>query len=321
MTAESAPRPQPLKLILHIGSHRAASTSIQDYLYSHAADLASQGVLYPADMLPEYPRQHSYLARLLAKGDYAAVRAFLDEVAASARDLDCGTVLLSGEDFCVLPARLVARFHAAVAEVFDAQAFVMLVRNKRDFLLSSYLLHLRHAGPTTEIGFGQKFRFSPRESIATWKAYFSADAQVLLYDEIREDLLRVFFRQVLGIECSARVVSNRSLDYLTASIYNIFLKDHASAELDHVLWTRRNTIDGHFAIEDVVADDLNGALPDDDWRFPEAEGHESQLLARSTRTPTVDPILVCESMLELFAMLKEHFVEEEAGQHPRVNPA
>jgi len=271
-------------------------------------------VYYPADLLPEYPRQHSYLATLLAKRATEPVREFLQAASASARDAGCHTVLLSGEDFCVLPAHLVDRFRELVAAIFEPYCFVILVRNKRDFVMSSYLQHLRYARPPiTEQTFLQRFRFSPRDSIATWKAYFSPNGQVLLYDQVKHDLIREFCDRVLNIDCKAKVVSNESLDYLSASLYNMLLKRYPSPELDKIFWRRKKLVAGHFPIEDALAEGLDNAYADADWRFPEAGAGQQMLLERHDRRPEADPVEVCDSMLELFALLKSYFQKQRAS--------
>src|SRR5215510_6274100 len=89
--------PDRPRLVVHIGSHRAGSTSIQAYLRANGPTLARQGIVYPADKLPAYPEQHSYLATLLKADDIDAVDGFLSSVSTEAMASSARTVVLSGE--------------------------------------------------------------------------------------------------------------------------------------------------------------------------------------------------------------------------------
>lgn len=88
-------------LFVHIGMHKAGSSSIQAFLSENAARLAAHGVAYPEAGRPAVA--HHDLSQTLKDGEIAPEWA---EVAALAADQ---TVVLSSETFCVGDPALLAK--------------------------------------------------------------------------------------------------------------------------------------------------------------------------------------------------------------------
>lgn len=80
-----------MRLIVHIGFHKTASTYLQHLLNLNADALAARGVRYEPQ--PGYPAHHP-AAWALLNGDTG----HLERMIADARAADCGTVILSSED-------------------------------------------------------------------------------------------------------------------------------------------------------------------------------------------------------------------------------
>ncbi|MFN8125802.1 MAG: hypothetical protein U0R64_04755 [Candidatus Nanopelagicales bacterium] len=90
------------QLVLHIGVHRTATSSVQSYLWANAATLKEQGFLYPA--FPPFPKRHVGLFQAVFSGSMtlSALTEELERRADSAPS-EIHTVILSDEDVCERP--------------------------------------------------------------------------------------------------------------------------------------------------------------------------------------------------------------------------
>lgn len=80
-----------MRLIVHLGFHKTASTYLQHLFNLNCAAMAERGVWYAHQ--PDYPAHHPAAWALLS-GDGAPLAAMIAE----ARKAGCGTVILSSED-------------------------------------------------------------------------------------------------------------------------------------------------------------------------------------------------------------------------------
>lgn len=80
-----------MRLIVHCGLHKTASTNLQHLLHEHRAELASRGVFYQES--PGSAAHHHIAWRLLANDPSP-----LDALLAEARQRQCDHVILSSED-------------------------------------------------------------------------------------------------------------------------------------------------------------------------------------------------------------------------------
>lgn len=265
-----------MRLVVHIGSHKTGSTSIQEYCRSAPPALREAGILYPADCAPGTPGQHSGIKTLAMQDDPAPLQAVFAAAAAAAREAGAHTVLLSGEDLCVLGPGLAHRVQVAALRHFADTRIVLLLRNKRDYLYSAYKHHLLHAPALGEEAFVRGQVFSPRRCVGAWRQLKGAEVQVLSFDALRADLLGGFFRAVFGLGLQARLVANRSLDYLALLGINALLKPGGGA-LDRAalaaVLQARSLRPRHPAlpVEDVIADGLTSRFPDEDWLVPDVD--------------------------------------------------
>ena len=159
-----------MKLTVHIGSHKAGSTAIQEICTREVRLLETAGVHYPADVFPNYPKQHSELNLLLRSGSDADVAAFIDRIHGVAKAKGLNHVFLSGEDLCSgsKPAAI-KRLADAARLKFDDVVIALILRNKAAYLLSHYNHFLRHsAQPVGLADFRKSIGFSPRRSFVRY---------------------------------------------------------------------------------------------------------------------------------------------------------
>ncbi|WP_424363293.1 hypothetical protein [Methylocystis parvus] len=303
------------KIVIHTGSHKAGSTSIQDFCCENKSALLQANIHYPVGLFEQFPRQHSHLARLLGRGAVEEIRAAFDKVRMDAEAQGANIVFLSGEDLCTLKDKHVILLSSICDEYFEAKEFVFVVRNRRDFLLSQLKHNLTHGPQVTENEYLRKFHFSPRDSYNAWKAHFSSSGKIVLYDEISSDLIQGFFRAALVIDVRQAKFSNASHDMLTISIINMFLKDKWTPEIDKIMW---NLTQNHrerigFQIEEKYADDMVARSDESDWILDELEDPRKLVREAKPQRQGHDPVAVCDKMIDLFGALKRHFEAQPKG--------
>ena len=85
-----------MKLIVHAGTHKTATTSFQRLCYNNFENLIASRVLYP-----KYRnwKQHSYLAWQFQRQNQPVISDFFHEVKNAIEAFGCEKAILSGEDF------------------------------------------------------------------------------------------------------------------------------------------------------------------------------------------------------------------------------
>ena len=231
------------------------------------------------------------------------------KVIEQARSVGARSVFLSGEGLGLMDSEQISSLASYCEKYFARRRFIFIARNRQDYLLSSYKHFLRFAPILSEQDFAGSFRFSPKETIKAWKENFSDRCEFILYDEIKKDLINKFFSIVFNIYVDENKKSNVSLDFLTANIYNIFLKEWGSREVAKIIWGvgRRHRAPMSFAVENKVAESLVKACPDEDWKTAEFRGDWSLLADEGPRQTSHDPIQVCDKMIDMFQQLRDHF--------------
>ena len=129
-----------MRLVIHGGCHKTASTAFQNIARAGEARLAGAGVIYPPF---EGRVQHSQLVWRWQNGDRAALARVLREAVAKGGE----TILLSGEDF---ENALVDLAFAQEVEAVARDAgvtgidWLFVTRAPRDYVLSVYAELSRH---------------------------------------------------------------------------------------------------------------------------------------------------------------------------------
>lgn len=182
-----------MKLVLHIGTHKTATTTIQKNLARHRRQLVKRGVWYPrySEVLAEARDHYAHLD--LAKGLMGESQRFtphmvaeffraLPERASAMRKVD--TVLLSSEPFYRGRTRGEGEywkhrreFVARVREIipFDLVDIILVVRRQDDYLESLYNEHVkttRYSGDIWQFLADYRSRFEYRRQIDLWSEYF-----------------------------------------------------------------------------------------------------------------------------------------------------
>ena len=297
------------RLVVHIGSHKTGTTSIQDFCTQERSVLKAERIYYPVGLLDHYPRQHSHLAKLLLDAADARLRAFFDAVVANAHAAGAETVFLSGEDLCAVNEKQTRLFAKIARTYFDELEFVFVVRKRKDYLLSQYKHFLTHGGQIIDAEITSAMQFSPRNTINIWTAHFSNRAIVIPYDEHRHDFMGYFFRKCFGIEVSSQIFSNVSIDYLTILIVNTLLKEWPSREVDLILWKNITAFPQKmsFGLEEAIASRLEKLARDADWIIDELDRPDCLLRDSKPIERDYKPAELCDKMIALFSALKEHF--------------
>lgn len=133
-------------LILHIGTHKTGTSSIQRYLSAHAEALLAEGILYPSSGRPKAaPEGHHKLAWSMSRAKQKT-RGPVDErcwaeVVEEVHRQSPNLVALSTEEFEILTAEEVGRVANHLA-TFDVKVVVYL-RNQLDFMVSAYKQQLK----------------------------------------------------------------------------------------------------------------------------------------------------------------------------------
>ena len=190
------------KLVLHIGTHKTGTTTIQKFAAANRAELSALGLHYPA-LIPSFgprnPGHHHFAHALSDEGSPSVTRqealAFIDKVREDAGDR---TVLLSAEPFFrhVLGARDGADYWTArrnyiraVAEAlsgFDVTV-VVVFRRLDDFVQSLYkesVLQSRYSKPITDFVRERRTSFEYGRHLDLWEDLFGHDAlKISLYDK------------------------------------------------------------------------------------------------------------------------------------------
>lgn len=90
--------PRPLKVIIHIGTHKTGTTSLQRFLASNEELLEQQGrILYPNIGRNKRKGYHHPLFKLLYAGEFTAYQEMAASILREAENRSCHTVLLSSE--------------------------------------------------------------------------------------------------------------------------------------------------------------------------------------------------------------------------------
>jgi hypothetical protein len=269
----SAP-PRP-RLVLHIGSHKTGTTSIQQALHKARAAMARHGVLYPdtrREPLSLRPK-HSSVYHAAARQDDVTKQArerslLIDEFAASGAH----TLLLSAEGLSE-PNPRIARFFIEWRSAFDID-IVLFVRRQDLFVESLYSQLVRQPGhreTRTPVEFARlaatRARLDYAAVLQPWHDELGARAVVVDFGSVRSTgLLQSFVRAAgLDIPVLPEVSANRSPDMrlaLAVRYLNQSLRDYHLPALANA--ARQLVAEGRFpALRHVLGSNERRRLLDD----------------------------------------------------------
>ena len=132
------------RLIIHVGSHKTGTTTIQAWLDQNADALKANGILYPeAGRSPYAPDQHWGFGNAIIEKDTSALNKITQSISNELEKADYHTILISTEVLSRKTA--LAENLALIASIFPyAQREWLLVMRRQDELLKSqYAEHLK----------------------------------------------------------------------------------------------------------------------------------------------------------------------------------
>jgi hypothetical protein len=140
-----------MKLVVHMGLHKTATTSFQHFLYSNRNNLIEAGVLYPEIPVDEYCYKlmpnHNLIIHHILRNNWGYIENYMKDILNSAKENNVKTVFISGEDFETI---LIDNFHAVQFEKLTHELgyseiqWVCVLRNQWDYFNSIYAQASKH---------------------------------------------------------------------------------------------------------------------------------------------------------------------------------
>jgi hypothetical protein len=180
-----------MRYVLHIGTNKTGTSTLQEYLGTHRADLLLRGIWYPN--LGSFPHAHHDLAYAIKKKDFGAYGLAPEVVSDAAAPLGAKTVLLSSEAFHTI------REVGDVAAVFPPETtrVVLYVREHVSYLASWYREAVQARNVTCSFhDFAQIFGYSLMELVDRWDAVYGKNLYVRHYERnklVDNDIVTDFF--------------------------------------------------------------------------------------------------------------------------------
>jgi hypothetical protein len=202
-----------MRLILHAGTEKTGTTSIQSVLFRNRDWLRQRGVFYPSEA-GRKNRHHSFATNLISPSTAAAARQFLEEAAAAAGT--CHTILLSTEwlysaahnpsgiDFAPIEEETYwtarKRYLADLADIcagFDTE-LVLFLRRPDDYAEACYKTFVAQGRYSQSFrtflaSYAPQFEYS--KQLEALRSSFSV-VRVLSYDASQADIVGAFFHEI-----------------------------------------------------------------------------------------------------------------------------
>lgn len=133
-----------MKLLIHIGTHKTATSSFQNLCVDQKKLLVSNGLNYP-----NYKnwRQHSRAAWIAQKNNFSELKLFLASIHEDSLNLNCELTLISGEDFenFLIDNHLAKEFTHTAKEVgFKEIEWIVVHRDPFVYMQSIYSEMCKH---------------------------------------------------------------------------------------------------------------------------------------------------------------------------------
>ncbi len=180
-----------MRYVLHIGTNKTGTSTLQDYFSTYRADLLARGIWYPK--LGSFPHAQHDLAYAIKKKDFEAYGISPGAVSETAAPPGTTTALVSSEGFHTI------RDVESVAAIFppDRTEVVLYLREHVSYLASWY----REAAQARNItcsfhDFAQIFGFSLIELVDRWDAVYGKNLHVRHYEReklVNRDIVADFF--------------------------------------------------------------------------------------------------------------------------------
>lgn len=212
------------KILVHIGTHKTGTTSIQVEFAARRKELLSQGVLYPSSGCPEVSRFGHHMLPWsvierpnmmpMFKGKTAHFSKIQQKevwktLLAEIQDSNCHTIVVSSEEFDALNRSEIRRALDYLEDFIVIP--VLFVRNTADLMESSFRTSVVYSGDTRTIHEycrNQRARLDYSEVISDWTALNQGQAGIVLnFDDpvVRRDVVQAFIENALvGLDFASR---------------------------------------------------------------------------------------------------------------------
>ena len=151
-----------IKCILHAGTPKTGTTSLQFLLDKNYSKLLEQDILYPKYYLDTNPPKHQWLVQLLMKNDFEKLFEYLEEIVKESLEKDVKTIFLSTEgiynhwwDFSSEAKEILK----IISKYFDFELCVVF-REPTSFLESFYKQNLKNPQIIMVECYGKDLSFS-----------------------------------------------------------------------------------------------------------------------------------------------------------------
>lgn len=205
MQAHPLPEDAQRQAIVHIGTPKTGTTTVQHFLWHNRESLAEQGMRYHRvaprhNPQPEYtisaftridrPIENPRWARVFGTSDGPRCAEWLDSTQSALAEAPDVTSIVSSEFLydALTDSDLIASLHSFLMEHFEEVAYLLYIRRQDTFLESGYSQHLR-------LGLAQTF-----EEYMAERSVPDYDARVLMWEEATGDApvrVRIFERAAL----------------------------------------------------------------------------------------------------------------------------
>lgn len=210
--------------MLHIGTHKTASTSIQHFLALNRSVLKSQGFLYPKNQDSAYV--FNFLASKLAHGKHSEVDSFFLDAKKQAEESSCHTLVISAESFYAMTGffidiqkrerqedywenekKLIAALKSA-CQIFSNIKIACYFRPQDELSSSLYNQLVKNTfGITTsyeELVTDHKEIYDYLGHIRLWDEAFKRDSISLKnFHDVKDDIIKDFCQSFLNEKCYA----------------------------------------------------------------------------------------------------------------------
>lgn len=212
-----------MELILHIGTHKTATTSLQHFFTLNRDVLRKNGIHYPSNKTSAYVA--NFLASDLAFGKSEKVLTYLIKAKNEAQNLGCRSVLVSAESFYAMTAFFLGMYDRQrdVADYWDNEEklifelrkhctifnhirIVCYIRPQDEFASSVYNQMVKSTIGTSlyYLDFLRKIKesFDYRHHLSLWSKHFGENAIFITqFNEVRGNILKHFCLRFLTPDC------------------------------------------------------------------------------------------------------------------------
>ena len=246
-----------MKWIIHIGTHKTGTTSIQEYCFDNLAEHSSGQCYYHKYPIRQGGRQHVPLVKSLRSGELSAFRKGLSEIRNSASKKDAATVVLSSEAFSTLESGLVAEFGKAIPAEDDVSV-IGYFRSNRAYLNSRIKQILKRRGFERARKFIQSGAadYQPARTIRSWETAVGPD-NVHVFHYARVGNVLEHFLDFLGLACESDLGTSKNVspDLLSALAAGQFLSVHGAEYFSPLIQAHGDAL-AQLDTRDLLVDDL-----------------------------------------------------------------